>query len=101
MQEYRAPRNYGSPVSDSVTEEDGQNVPHPVKTESLASFVTDDVADLFRDRRPADREQRPSQAELRVPHFLHYRERGQNAANEQLQSGNLRVLKLHRYNTSR
>src|SRR2546430_10132845 len=32
-------------------EENGQNVPHPVKAEALASFVPDDVADLLRDRR--------------------------------------------------
>jgi hypothetical protein len=31
-------------------EEDGQNVPHPVKTETLASLVADDVADLPGDR---------------------------------------------------
>ncbi len=28
-------------------EEDGENIPHPVKTEPLASFIADDVADLF------------------------------------------------------
>src|SRR6476619_980192 len=28
-------------------EEDGENIAHPVKTESLASFIADDVADLF------------------------------------------------------
>ena len=32
-------------------QEDGQNVPHPVKTETLASLVADDVADLRGDRR--------------------------------------------------
>ena len=32
-------------------EKDGQNVPHPVKTEALASLVADDVADLSGDRR--------------------------------------------------
>src|SRR4029453_3664015 len=32
-------------------EENGQNVPHPVKTEALTSLVSDDVANLFRDRR--------------------------------------------------
>ena len=32
-------------------EEDGEDVPHPVKAEALAAFVADDVADLFRDRR--------------------------------------------------
>lgn len=32
-------------------QEDGQNVPHPVKTETLASLVANDVADLPGDRR--------------------------------------------------
>src|SRR5262245_8227514 len=31
-------------------EENRQDVPHPVKTEAFASLVSDDVADLFRDR---------------------------------------------------
>src|SRR5262249_48060406 len=32
-------------------EKNGQNVPHPVKTEALASLVSDDEANLFRNRR--------------------------------------------------
>ena len=32
-------------------EEYGQNVPHSVETEPLASLVSDDVADLLRNRR--------------------------------------------------
>jgi hypothetical protein len=32
-------------------EENGQDVPHPVKTEPFASLVADDVTDLFRNRR--------------------------------------------------
>ena len=80
-------------------EEDGQNVPHPVKTEALASLVADDVADLFRDRRLWIQRNACRKQNFRLGDFLHDRERGHNAANAQLHSGLaiFGVLKLHRY----
>ena len=68
-------------------EEDRQNVPHPVKAEALASLVSDDVANLFRDRRPRIGRNAGRGANFGLGYFLHDRERGQNQVNAQLQSG--------------
>ena len=78
-------------------EEDGQNVPHPVKAEALASLVADDVADLFWDRRPRIGSNARRRENFGLGYFLHHRERRQNAASAQLQSGLaiFGVLKLH------
>ena len=68
-------------------EEDGENVPHPVKAEALASLISDDVANLFRDRRPRIGRNVGRGANFGLGYFLHDRERGQNQINAQPQSG--------------
>ena len=59
-------------------EENGQNVPHPVKAEALASLVADDVANLFRDRRLRIGRNARSGQTFGLGYFFHHRERGQN-----------------------
>ena len=73
-------------------EENGQNVPHPVKTEALASLVADDVADLFWNRRPRIGSSARDRENFGPSRFFHHRERRQNAASAQLQSGDLRCV---------
>ena len=65
--------------------EDGENVPHPVKTEPFASLVADDVADLFGDRRVRIRRNTCRKQNFGLGQF-HDCERLQNAWNAQLDS---------------
>ncbi|HEY5447082.1 MAG TPA: hypothetical protein VIJ87_21975, partial [Pyrinomonadaceae bacterium] len=80
-------------------EENGQNVPHPVKTEALASLVADDVADLSWNRRPRIGSNARGKENFGLSRFFHHRERRQNAANAQPQSGLaiFDVLKVNEY----
>ena len=68
-------------------EEDGENIPHPVKAEALASFISDDVANLLRNRRPRIGRNAGRRANFGLGYLLHDRERGQNRVDAQLQSG--------------
>ena len=58
-------------------EENGQNVPHPVKAEALASLVADDVANLFRDRRLRIGRNARSGQRFGLGYFFHHCQRGQ------------------------
>jgi hypothetical protein len=57
-------------------EENGQNVPHPVKAEALASLVADDVANLSRDRRLRIGRNPRIGYRLGLGYFFHHRDRG-------------------------
>lgn len=74
-------------------EENGQNVPHPVKAEALASLVADDVANLFWDRRRRIGRNARSRQTFWLDQFFHHSEGDQNASDVQLQSDRFRLLR--------
>ena len=61
-------------------------VPHPVKTEGLASLVADDVSNLFRDRCLPIRRSSCSASRFDLGYVFHCYERGHDERDVQLQT---------------